>query len=107
VSGRDKVTMMFSHISRGGELGELIYKIDLELQLGQKEESKANVKISSTFDKTIILAQDIRSIINRHMNELTLCVARITLKANVEEKKLREILNKIGLTPDEIVYAQG
>jgi hypothetical protein len=106
VSGRDKVTMMFSHISRGGELSELIYKIDLELQLGQKEESKAIVKISSTSDKIIILAQDVRSIINRHMNELTLCVARITLKANVEEKKLREILNKIGLTPDEIVYAQ-
>jgi hypothetical protein len=41
------------------------------------------------------------------MNELALCEARIALKANVEEKKLREILNKIGLTPDEIVYAQG
>jgi hypothetical protein len=94
-------------MTRGGELSELIYKIDLELQLGQKEESKAIVKISSTSDKTVILAQDIRSIINKHMNELALCEARIVLKANVEEKKLREILNKIGLTPDEIVYAQG
>jgi uncharacterized protein (UPF0128 family) len=74
------------------------------LQFGQKEESKAIIKISGAFDKTVILAQDIRSIINKHMNELTRCEAKIVLKANVEEKKLQEILNKIGLTPDDIVY---
>jgi uncharacterized tellurite resistance protein B-like protein len=105
VSGRDKVAILFSYMTiRGGELRELIYKIDSELQFGQKEESKAIIKISGAFDKTVILAQDIRSIINKHMNELTRCEAKIVLKANVEEKKLQEILNKIGLTPDDIVY---
>ncbi|MCL7389666.1 MAG: hypothetical protein LZ173_07020 [Thaumarchaeota archaeon] len=107
VFSRDKVAILLSYMARSGKLTELIHRIDLELQLGQKEDNKAVVKISGTSDKVVVLAPEIMSIINKHMNELTLCKAEVALKAGVEEKRVKEELNKVGLTPDEIVYAQN
>jgi hypothetical protein len=104
VSDKNKVTMLLSSFMRIKELSGLANRINLEMQLGQKEESKTVIKIDGVLDKVDVLIPHIVELINRYMNELTLCEAEVILKTDVEEENVKDVLNKIGLKPDEMLY---
>jgi len=102
VLGKDKVMMLLSSINVK-ELTNLIHRIDLEMHLGQKKESETVIKIDGILDKVDILIPHIMKLINRYMNELTSCEAKVILKTDVEEKNVEDTLKKIGLKPDEYI----
>jgi hypothetical protein len=104
VSDKNKVTMLLSSFMRIKELSGLANKINLEMQLGQKEESKTVIKIDGVLDKVDVLIPHIVELINMYMNELTLCKAEVILKTDVKEENVKNVLNKIGLKPDEMIY---
>jgi hypothetical protein len=104
VSDKNKVTMLLSSFMRIKELSGLAHRINLEMQLGQKEESKTVIKIDGVLDKVDVLIPHIVELINRYMNELTLCEAEVILKTDVEEENVKDVLNKIGLKPDKMLY---
>jgi hypothetical protein len=104
VFDKNKVTMLLSSFMRIKELSGLANKINLEMQLGQKEESKTVIKIDGVLDKVDVLIPHIVELINMYMNELTLCKAEVILKTDVKEENVKDVLNKIGLEPDEMIY---
>jgi len=107
VTGVDNVNIALGSVVRNKDFAQLAGSIHITIRTGSDIKPDAEISIKGSPNRISELADPIIKYLNRHRNDVSDCVLRITLAKTLEENDTQQLIKKVGLPSTKIRFLEG